>query len=232
MKKKTLSNEIMTGIMVLVCIGLLLFFLFKTGKIGARPQAYHIKAVFNTAGGTENNAPVMLAGVEVGEVKAIKLTYDPETQVVFTLSIDKRAKVRADSVASINTLGLMGEKYIEISSGSSGAPFVEPGSVIRGEDPFQFEKLAKKGEEVAETLDQTLVDIRKLVNNVDDMVVDNRKGIDSIIADLEATARNFKEFSEDIKHHPWKLLMKGKEKKKTTDEDDDKRDRSRRRRRR
>ena len=72
-------------------------------------------------------------------------------------------------------------------------------------------------------------DIRKLVNNVDDMVVDNRGGIDNIIADLEATARNFKEFSEDIKHHPWKLLMKGKEKKAEDKKTSETRDRRRRR---
>lgn len=231
MYMRKISNEIMTGIMVLICIGLLIFFLYKTGKIGFRPEAYEIKAVFNTAGGLEKNAPVMLAGVEVGEVKDIALEYGDETKIILTLQVDSKAKIRTDSTASINTLGLMGEKYVEVSRGSAGTAFLKPGSTIAGEDPFQFEKIAKKGEEIAETLDDTLKDIRVLVNNLNGVVTDNKKGIDSIVADLEVTAQNFKEFSDDIKRHPWKLLIKGKEKKPKKEEKEAEEKRKRRRRR-
>ena len=222
---RKMSNEIVTGIMVLLCIGLLMFFLFKTGKIGYRPQVYEYKAVFNTAGGMEKNAPVMLAGVEVGEVKNIEFDYGDETKIILTLVLDKAAKVRTDSTASITSLGLMGEKYIEISRGSAGMPFLQPGSTIMGEEPFQFEKLAKRGEEIAENLDIMLVDVRTLVNSLNGVVTDNKEGIDNIIEDLEVTAKNFKEFSEDIKFHPWKLLMKGKEKKPPKEEKEDRRKR-------
>ena len=224
---RKMSNEIVTGIMVLLCIGLLMFFLFKTGKIGYRPQVYEYKAVFNTAGGMEKNAPVMLAGVEVGEVKNIEFDYGDETKIILTLVLDKAAKVRTDSTASITSLGLMGEKYIEISRGSAGRPFLQPGSTIMGEEPFQFEKLAKRGEEIAENLDIMLVDVRTLVNSLNGVVTDNKEGIDNIIEDLEVTAKNFKEFSEDIKNHPWKLLMKGKEKKPEKEKEDTKRKRRR-----
>jgi len=211
---KKISNEIMTGIMVVLCAGLLAFFLFKTGVINFKQDdSYELKAIFNTAGGLEKNAPVMLAGVEVGEVNDIKLDYGNETKIVLTLSLGGKAKVRTDSEASINTLGLMGEKYIEIGRGSAGAAFVEPGATIMGKDPFQFDKLAEKGEQIAETLDETLKDVRIFVNNLNGVVGDNKGGIDNIIVDMEATAKNFKEFSDDIKRHPWKLLIKGKEKK-------------------
>jgi len=217
---KKISNEVMTGIVVLLCIGLLMFFLFKTGKIGYRPEVYQLKAVFITAGGIEKNAPVMLAGVGVGEVMDIELDYGDETNIILTLLLDKKAKVRSDSTASISSLGLMGEKYIEISRGSAGMPFLEPGSTIMGEEPFQFERLAKKGEEIAENLDVMLIDVRTLVNNLNGVVTDNKTGIDQIIEDLEVTAENFKEFSEDIKRHPWKLLLKGKEKKPKKEKED------------
>ena len=64
-------------------------------------------------------------------------------------------------------------------------------------------KLMKKADSIADNLDKTLVQIKSLVT-------DNRAKIDSIAANLESTTVNFKEFSEDIKKHPWKLLMKGK----------------------
>jgi len=224
---RKISNEIITGAIVLAGVALLLFFLYKTGKIGYRPEVYELKATFNTAGGVEKNAPVRLAGVEVGAVKDIVLEYGDATEIIFTLQLDARAKVRSDSTASINTLGLMGEKYIEIGRGFAPS-FLEPGATIMGEEPFEFEKIARKGEEIAETLDLTLKDVRVLVNSLDSVVADNKEGMDSIISDLEATAKNFKEFSDDIKRHPWKLLIKGKEKKK--DRDEKKKDRRRRRR--
>ncbi|PIU41911.1 MAG: hypothetical protein COS99_02980 [Candidatus Omnitrophica bacterium CG07_land_8_20_14_0_80_42_15] len=211
---RKVSNEIMTGIMVILCACLLVFFMYKTGKIGMKKDTYELKAIFNMASGIEVNAPVMLAGVEVGKVKQIDLTYGDKTSVILTLDVEAKAKVRTDSEASISTLGLMGEKYVEISAGASKEPYLVPGSTITGEEPFQFEKLAKKGEEIADNLNATLGDVRKFVNNLDGVVIDNKTGVNNMITDLEATAKNFKEFSEDIKNHPWKLLMKGKEEKK------------------
>jgi len=210
---KKISNEIITGIIVILSVALLVFFMYKTGKVGVKRETYELTAIFSTASGIENHAPVMLAGVEVGEVSDIKLSYGNETKVILSLLVDESAKVREDSQASINTLGLMGEKYVEISAGSLGVPFISPGATIIGEEPFQFEKLAKRGEEIAETLDATLIDIRGLVNSLDGVVTNNEEGVGRIITDLEATAKNFKEFSEDIKRHPWKLIIKGKEKK-------------------
>ena len=61
----------------------------------------------------------------------------------------------------------------------------------------------KKADAIADNLDKTLVQVKSLV-------ADNKAKVDNIAANLEQTTANFKEFSEDIKEHPWKLLMKGK----------------------
>ncbi|MGB2662030.1 MAG: hypothetical protein WBD04_06575, partial [Candidatus Omnitrophota bacterium] len=66
----------------------------------------------------------------------------------------------------------------------------------------QMRLLMKKADSIAESLDVTLGEIKGLV-------VDNRKNLDDIILNLEGTTENFKEFSEDVKKHPWKLLFKG-----------------------
>jgi ABC-type transporter Mla subunit MlaD len=71
-------------------------------------------------------------------------------------------------------------------------------------------KLMKKADAISENLDKTLVEVKNLAANVNVVVSDNKTRIDNIAANLETTAVNFKEFSEDIKQHPWKLLMKGK----------------------
>ena len=55
-----------------------------------------------------------------------------------------------------------------------------------------------------------LAEVKMLATNVNSVVSDNKTRIDGIASNLESTSVNFKEFSEDIKQHPWKLLMKGK----------------------
>jgi len=74
---------------------------------------------------------------------------------------------------------------------------------VASEDPVETRKLMKRADMIAENLDKTLVEVRSLV-------AENKAKVDNIAANLESTAANFKEFSEDIKKHPWKLLMKGK----------------------
>jgi phospholipid/cholesterol/gamma-HCH transport system substrate-binding protein len=207
-----LTAEVKTGIMVVCCFAILVWLVAKTGDftIFTGDEGYNIKVVFGFASGIAENAPVRLAGVEVGKVERIDLEYQPETRAVLTLWLKSDTKIRKDSQAHINTLGLMGEKYIEVTAGKA-EEFLKEGDVIIGEEPFQMEKLFKKGEKLAEQMDMALTDFRALTKNLNGVVTDNKQGINNIVLNLDATSVNFRDFSEDIKDHPWKLLMKGKE---------------------
>lgn len=207
------TNEVKTGIVVIVAAFLLLILVYKVGGIKIE-KGYELHCLFNYVSGLEEKAPVELAGLKVGEVKNVKHIYDgDETKVLVTLSIDEGAKVRQDSKIGIGTTGLIGEKLVTISGGSKGSPFVEKGATLVGKDPFQMEELIETGEKLAARLDSALVDLQTLMKDVDGVVVENKEDIRQAIANLRITAENFKDFSEDIKKHPWKLLMKGKEEK-------------------
>lgn len=205
---KKMTNEFKVGLMVVLSVLTLVVIVFKTGDFDFAKKGYRIKAQFNFAGGITKNAPVRLAGVEVGKVEDIKLSFGDTTKVVTTLWLNENTRVRADSRAYISSLGLMGEKYIEINPGSKNAPFLEADSTIVGEDPFQMEWFAKKGEDIADNLEVAIKDIKTLASNVNDMVVENREEIDSIMANIEVTTENLKQLSEDIKRHPWKIVTK------------------------
>lgn len=210
MAKKIISNEMKVGILVVVCIAVLLGLLYKTGNFNFKKEGYTVKATFSIVAGVQRNAPVRLAGVEIGKVQDIQLAYDKGTNVVVTLWLQNNAKLKTDSKALITALGLMGEKYIEVTAGSDDAPYLEPGGAIIGEDPLQFDSLAKKGEVIAANLDETLSSIQDLAKNTNLVVTDNKEKIDNIFDNLEATTQNMKEFTEDIKRNPWKLMSKGK----------------------
>ena len=152
------------------------------------------------------------AGVKGGEVKSVGCTYDgDETKVLVTLKLDEKARIREDSKIRISTTGLIGEKYIEITGGSKGSPFVKEGVVLTGIDPFEIEELIETGRTLAARIDSGVQDLQKLVGHADGVLVDNKDDIRMTIINLKDTSENFKEFSDDIRRNPWKLIMKQKE---------------------
>ena len=199
--KIAMSNEMKTGMVVFAGILVALFFWAKTTDLSAKP--YRVKTYFNYADGVKKDSIVKLSGVEVGRVEKVSLVYTPETKIELILNIDKKARVREDATAFISTSGMIGDAYIGIAQGSNDRQFIKDGGEIPSEDPVEMRKLMKKADAIADNLDKTLAQVKTLV-------ADNKAKVDNIAANLETTTANFKEFSEDIKQHPWKLLTKGK----------------------
>ena len=210
--KMRLTNEAKTGILVLVCLLALLGLILKVGNFTLLQKGYYVKAHLHYAAGIKKNAPVHLSGVNVGEVKDIHVLYGDEAVIELTLWMQDGVKLRKDSLAQVATLGLMGEKFIDIKAGTSQAEYAKDGDLIPAEDPVRLEDLIKLGTKIADDVDKMAKDISSVAKNVDRAVVDNRPKIDHIFDNLEDTSDNFREFSEDIKWHPWKVLAKGKEK--------------------
>jgi len=204
---KAFTNEVKTGFFVLLCVAILAAFTISVGKLALFDEQYNIKTAFGKVAGIENDATVRLSGVEVGKVESVQLVYgkDGDTKVLLTLLIDNKARLREGAKATITTLGLMGEQYIELTPGNKGEPFIEAGSTITGEDPIDINDVIGEAK-------STMNNISNLAKNLNEAVADNRPDIDEIMANLRRTTENFEEFSDDIKRNPWKLLVKGKEK--------------------
>jgi phospholipid/cholesterol/gamma-HCH transport system substrate-binding protein len=196
-----MSNEFKTGLVVVVAILVTALFWIKTTDFNARP--YKLKTFFNYAEGIKPDSIVKLAGIEVGRVEKIQFQYVPETKVEVIMAISKKAKIHEDSIAFISTSGMIGDAYIGITPGSAEKAFLKNGALITSEDPVEMRKLMKKADAITQSLETTLAEVKTLV-------ADNKAKVDNIASNIEATTANFKEFSEDIKQHPWKLLMKGK----------------------
>ncbi len=121
---RSFSLEFFVGLFTMVgvaaiaylAVGLAGVELWNTGK-------YDIVAEFDNISGLKYGASVEVAGVPIGEVAAINLK-DPMALV--TLRIDKGFKVRSDDIASIRTKGIIGDRYVKISRGSSDT-YVDPG---------------------------------------------------------------------------------------------------------
>ncbi len=202
-----ITNEFKTGLMLIIVLFIVLAFIYSTGALHFKRDGYTLRVFYDYVSGIRTHSPVRLCGAEVGYVKNIAIICDNEkTHVAIDLFMNERAKTREDSKFYITTLGLMGEKYIEISGGSTGSPFRDPSKPVRGEDPFRLEALMDKAEDMAVNLDEAIKNVNKLTGHINDMV--SRKEVEATLKNIEATTENFKDFSADLKAHPWKLLIK------------------------
>ncbi len=137
-------TEFLVGLFLLlgmICLGYLSLSLGEVTIFG-KSKYYQVNAVFSSVAGLKKDAVVSMAGVEIGRVVGISLTEDKEALV--RMRIRKDVRLEEDSIASIKTMGIIGDKYIMISPGASDE-FIPPGGKIRDtEPPLDLEELIGK----------------------------------------------------------------------------------------
>jgi phospholipid/cholesterol/gamma-HCH transport system substrate-binding protein len=151
----TTRQQLRVGAFVLV--GLLVFagLVYMLGRsAGLFERQYRLVASFGQIGGLIQGATVRLAGVPVGHVGAIRLPEAGGAKVRVELLIARRVqdRIRSDSVARIDTLGLLGDKIVDITLGSPGAAILQAGAELPTEEPFDTARLTQQGAELLRNL--------------------------------------------------------------------------------
>ncbi len=120
--------ELAVGIFVVLGILCLAYLSIKLGRLEVMGNSgYTVQALFESASGLKPGAPVEIAGVEVGRVKAVGLKQD---RAVVVLTIQSGLRLYHDSMASIKTRGIIGDKFVALSPGGSSDE-LRPGDTIR-----------------------------------------------------------------------------------------------------
>ena len=202
------SSEIKSGFFVLVALVMLLVLTFVVGGY-FKKGANEWKVQFGYLSGLSDSAPVYYAGREVGKVDSIQILRGSNRPVLVTIKVSNDAYVRQDSVAYIDTLGMMGEKFIEISVGSKDAPPLEAGKVIEGVDPIPMHVLIRKMNLLADEVETMTVSLNPLLKNVNDVVAGNKEEISKSLTNLHEVSANLRDMTADLKLHPWRLVRKG-----------------------
>jgi len=154
-EKRENGVKFRVGLFVLVA---LLTFLGAVYALGARARLfearYTIHADFTEVGGLVEGATVRLAGVQIGRVSAVNLPPQPGGKVRVDLTIARRFsdRIRKNSVARIETQGLLGDRIVEITVGDATAPPVLPGEVLASRDPADFGRIVAAGAETAKNV--------------------------------------------------------------------------------
>jgi phospholipid/cholesterol/gamma-HCH transport system substrate-binding protein len=143
------------GIFVLVGLAV---FIGAIYALGARARLfeprYTIHADFTEVGGLTEGATVRLAGVQIGRVSGVHLPPDPGGKVRVDLTIARQFsdRIREDSVARIETQGLLGDRIVEITVGTAKTAPVEPGGVLAARDPVDIGQVVNESAEIVKSV--------------------------------------------------------------------------------
>lgn len=144
------------GIFVLGCLGLFIVFVLTIGSQSRIfERRYSLHAFFGTIEGLNTGAPVRLAGVSIGSVSAITFSKDLSSKKIrVTMSLDARLqdRIREDSIASIGTIGLVGDKVLELTVGSPEKKVLPPGAVVASIDPPDYAQLLQRGNQIVDNV--------------------------------------------------------------------------------
>ncbi len=232
------SFELKVGIFIFIGIVILSVIVFSIGNFYSVKRGYTLKVLFSFANGISVGAPVRYAGVEVGEVQDIEVYFDEKENIPMIrlrVWVAQNTWVNEDASATINTLGLLGEKYLEIIPGTREARLLKKDDTLRGKDPISTEELTRGtretlakvdkmiesinkvvgDEEFRASLKNTLANLETLSSELSEVMTVVRKGegtIGKFLTD-DKLYNDIDEMVLDIKKHPWKLLYRPKESK-------------------
>ena len=141
---KKINLEMIVGVFLLAGFISFAWLAVKMGDINPfANETYPVTARFTSISGLKAGSTIELAGVIVGKVSSIELDTG-DYEAVVHLSIDKQVELQDDSIASIRTAGIIGDKYIKLSPGGSDI-ILEAGDEIEETEPsISLEELVSK----------------------------------------------------------------------------------------
>ena len=194
------SKQFSVGLVALVCafaiaVGIIL--------VGSEQQLWSgrtkYKVHFTRTNGLAVGAPVTLNGVSVGSVDKMSFPEDPEADYIdvrLTIVSHVAPRIKLDTVGQIQTFGLLGDKYIELSGGSSDSVPLEPYGLIRSVDPIDYEAiLGQSGDIVSNAIEVTAL-LRQVLTNITDRsglagkLISDKEFGDAVVADLGRSMAN------------------------------------------
>lgn len=194
MKQSKEIMQIQVGAFVVIGLALLMLVIFMLGSENRVFQKdYLLVSKFDTVKGLRAGAPIQLAGVNVGSIEEILFAddlKDAKVKVVFKIGEEYKRRIREDSVASIVTQGLLGDKMVVITVGSPETKILENGDLIESKAPASIT-------EVMEQSGDLLDNVNSLAVNINDIVKTIREGkglINQLVYDNDG-----EEIMEDVK---------------------------------
>ena len=134
---------------------------------GVLKARYRIHAYFGNVQGLISGAPVWLAGKRVGRVESVEFGSREggrtAVRVEMRIDADVQERIRSDSMATIGTIGLLGDRYVEVSVGSAQGQVLLDGDALQTLDPVDLNVVANRGAEALDNIADLTAGLAKVV---------------------------------------------------------------------
>ena len=186
------GRKLRVGVFVLIGVAAFLGMIYA---LGARARLFEprftVSAEFTEVGGLVEGATVRLAGVQIGRVSDVRLPSQPGGKVRVDMTIARQFgdRVRKDSVARIETQGLLGDRLVEISVGTAAAPPVRPDELLASTDPFDIGRMMSEGAQVAKSIGTLADSLRETARTLNQS---------KLIEDAAATVQSARKVTDQV----------------------------------
>lgn len=200
-----MKSLVKVGVFATLCFIVLAVLIWQIEDLNPfRVQGQRLDAVFKSVAGLDDKASVRIAGVRVGRVDGVGLE---GRQARITLALDKPLPLTQGTTARIASLGMLGEKYVELVPGPPNAPPLPPNAVLIGTTPPGFDEAIEKinnigssiqqltgslaGQDIGGNMNRLFEDIRLTSAEIRALIAENR-------ANVGSTVRNFDQVSATL----------------------------------
>ena len=190
-------------VVVLVALGILVMKI-EDIHIGKKARTNTADAHFKDVAGLDDKSAVRLAGVRVGKVD--KITLRPDGTALIHLELDKDVVLHEGATAQIRSLGMLGDKYVELNPGDTNGPRLPNGVLLEGISGTGFDDITKMAADIGkdlkevssalaasmggkrgeERLDRIVDNLGRLAESMRELADANRGNVDAIVANLKA----------------------------------------------
>jgi phospholipid/cholesterol/gamma-HCH transport system substrate-binding protein len=199
-----MKKRILVGVFI---VGGILLFAFGLFLIGSQKQLfshhYDVYAGFNQIDTLTTGAKVRVSGMDAGQIASIEIPKTPSSRFRLKLEVDEKFRpiIREDSLASIETEGMVGNKYVEIDKGSDNSPECPPNGTLPTREPVELGDLMRQASGIASSAQSTIEDLRKhsvqTIEHVNHLVGHADGAIQASRADVKAITANGARLTEN-----------------------------------
>lgn len=202
-----MNSTLKVGIMTLVAAALMVYMVFIIGDFSLGDQGSSFVISFYSVNGLNKGSSVTMSGVKIGKVEKIEIRDD---QVYVFVYIREKVHIRKNSIFTISTAGLMGEKYVEIMpTRDYASPYVKEGQIVAGTDPTRMDELFEQGNVLIQKLQELTASAKDIIGDpelkentrllfrnartaseqINDVIASVRSRSDSIVENLDNILR-------------------------------------------
>src|SRR5687767_5864395 len=163
-------------------------------------DTFRVDAEVKQVAALDTGAKVRVAGVDAGEVEEIRVPPGPSGRFRVRMRVrsDLRQLIRSDSIALIQNDGLVGNKFVQIQTGTDAAPAVADGGTIQSREPFDIADLMVTMSETLATVNAMLAEVKGGVDEALGAVTETVSDAQALMKNMGAEVRTILQSADDV----------------------------------